>query len=137
MQSTATSIHRVAITAPPQVPIPAATPAVLPFPQRSPFSWRPASIPRAAVAPASVPKPAPAATGRCAEKGCVFPAAGREAKCLQHLRQSQEPILFSSWQPTRAVMERARFELPSDDTGPSRSSDRRQLLAMREAFLEE
>lgn len=137
MQSTASSIRRLASLAPPQVPIPAAASAVLPFPQAVPFAWRPASIPRPGAEPVAALQLVPASSGRCAEKGCVFPAAGSEGKCLQHLRQSQEPILFSSWQPTRAVMERARFELPSDDTGPSRSTDRRQLLAIREAFLEE
>lgn len=137
MQSTATSIHRLASSALPQVSISAAPPAALPFPPSGPFPWRAASIPNSVTTPAAAPQLAPPPSGRCAEKGCVFPATGRDAKCLQHLRQSQEPILFSSWQPTRAVLERARFELPSDDTGPSRSSDRRQLVAMREAFLEE
>lgn len=136
MQSTATSIHRLASAVLPQVSISAATPVALPFPPSGPFPWRPASIPNPVTTPAAA-QPALPPSGRCAEKGCVFPATGRDTRCLQHLRQSQEPILFSSWQPTRAVLERARFELPSDDPGPSQSRDRRQLVAMREAFLEE
>lgn len=94
----------------------------------------------ASTIPPVAPPAAPAreSGGRCAERGCVFPAVSVQAgKCLQHLRQSREPVLFSSWQPTRAVLERARFDLPNEDEGHSRGSDRRKLVAMREAFLEE
>ncbi|MDE3180127.1 MAG: hypothetical protein KGM47_10785 [Acidobacteriota bacterium] len=94
--------------------------------------WRAAAIPRPED-PARLPQSA-----RCSERGCVFPAAaGKEGKCLHHLRQNHEPILFSSYQPTRAVLDRGRFELPAEEVDTSRSRDRRQLVAMREAFLED
>lgn len=77
---------------------------------------------------------------RCSEKGCVFPAAsGSSGQCRQHERQSREPVLFSSHQPTHVVMERSRFSVPGDEieAAPSRTRDRRRLVALREAFLEE
>lgn len=82
----------------------------------------------------------PPASARCSEKGCVFPAAsGGSGRCLQHERQSREPVLFSSHQPTHVVLERSRFNVPEADTetGASRTRDRRRLVALREAFLEE
>src|SRR5215472_11004480 len=43
--------------------------------------------------------------GRCMEKGCVFPAApGVEGRCLHHQRQRQEPVLYSSNQPSSALV---------------------------------
>ncbi len=78
------------------------------------------------------------AEGRCSEKGCVFPAApGTGGKCLHHHRQAAEPILFSSHQPTRIVLERGRFAAAEEEVDTSRSRDRRQLAAIREAFLED
>jgi hypothetical protein len=57
--------------------------------------------------------------------------------CLHHYRQIQEPILFASHQPTRAVVERGRFGIPEHEVDTSRLKDRRRLAALREAFLED
>jgi len=76
---------------------------------------------------------------RCSEKGCVFPAAGRgPGKCRQHQRQLREPALFSSLQPSTLLLDRAKFGLPESDSEPrvSRSSDRRRLTKLWQAFLE-
>ncbi len=77
------------------------------------------------------------ASGRCSERGCVFPAAGTATgRCRQHERQAREPILFSSHQPTRVVLESGRFDVPEADGESLRSRDRRRMAALREAFLE-
>lgn len=105
-------------------------PVALPAPGVMP--WKPASI-----SPAKH-QAAPSAPARCSEKGCVFPGApGTGGKCLHHLRQSKEPILFSSYQPTRAVLDRGRFEIPDEEVDTSRTHDRRKMAAIREAFLED
>lgn len=106
-------------------------PAPVTLPAPVSLSWKPASImpPAHPVAP-----PSPA---RCSEKGCVFPGApGAGGKCVHHLRQSREPILFASYQPTRAVLDRGRFEIPDEEVDTSRTHDRRKMAAIREAFLE-
>lgn len=80
--------------------------------------------------------------GRCVEKGCVFPAApGVEGRCLHHQRQQQEPGLYSSHQPSSALVGRGKFGPPrADEIDPSagkRGFDRRRLMAERERFLSE
>jgi len=108
-----------------------APPALLPLPPR-PLGWQAVSFPGVAV------PPAPTSDGRCSEKGCVFPAAlSGQGKCLHHHRQASEPVLFSSHQPTRAVLDRGRFGIPEAEVDTSRNRDRRQLAAIREAFLED
>jgi len=80
-----------------------------------------------------------AAAQRCSEKGCVFPAAGGgTGRCRQHQRQHCEPALFSSLQPSTLLLDRAKFGLPDSDSEPpvSRSSDRRRLTKLWQAFLE-
>lgn len=107
-------------------------PAPVIMPPAAAPGWKPAF--GRAEFPAVPPNP------RCSEKGCVFPAAsGTSGQCRQHERQSREPILFSSHQPTHEVLERSRFNVPENEveTGASRSRDRRRLEALREAFLEE
>lgn len=105
-------------------------PATLPSPDSLP--WRPASMRGAGL------QPTPPTPARCSEKGCVFPGSpGSGGKCLHHLRQSREPILFSSYQPTRAVLDRGRFGIPDEEVDTSRTHDRRKLAAIREAFLED
>lgn len=75
---------------------------------------------------------------RCSEKGCVFPAStDGSGRCVQHDRQSREPSLFSSFQPTRLVLDRAKFGLPEVEVDTSRVKDRRKLADMRQAFLED
>ncbi|GEM_PF-2358547 len=94
--------------------------------------WKPSNPGEAEIA---VPLPS---NPRCAERGCVFPAAPDTAgMCLHHYRQIQEPILFASHQPTRAVVERGRFGIPEHEVDTSRLRDRRRLAALREAFLED
>ncbi|MGH9358241.1 MAG: hypothetical protein ACRD1O_03585 [Terriglobia bacterium] len=106
-------------------------PSVLPAPPQA-MNWAATAFPRVAASPSLPPD------GRCSEKGCVFPAAsGAEGKCLHHHRQAAEPILFSSHQPTRVVLERGRFAIPEREVDTSRNRDRRQLAAIREAFLED
>jgi hypothetical protein len=80
--------------------------------------------------------------GRCVEKGCVFPAApGVEGKCLHHRRQQQEPGLYSSHQPSSALVARGKFGPPRAEElergAGKRGIDRRRLMAERERFLSE
>jgi hypothetical protein len=80
--------------------------------------------------------------GRCLERGCVFPAApGLEGRCLHHQRQQQEPGLYSSHQPSSALVGRGKFGPPrAEELGPGpgrRGLDRRRLAAERERFLNE
>jgi hypothetical protein len=80
--------------------------------------------------------PVTATNHRCRVKGCVFPAApGDTGMCLQHARQSQEPSLFRSHQPSMLLLDRAKFGLPDSDADNSRSSDRRRMAKLRENFL--
>lgn len=75
---------------------------------------------------------------KCSEKSCVFPASpDGSGRCRQHDRQSREPNLFSSFQPTRLVLDRAKFGLPEAEVDTSRVQDRRKLADMRQAFLED
>lgn len=109
----------------------------------------PASSGALPVQPVAWPKlwPAPAAqavhraesfTPRCSEKGCVFPASlDGSGRCVHHDRQSREPSLFSSLQPTRLVLDRAKFGLPEAEVDTSRAQDRRRLADIRRAFLED
>lgn len=76
------------------------------------------------------------ASPRCSEKGCVFPAASpRSAKCAYHERQMEEPVLFSSLQPSRLLLDPARG-LPADENyDEGRKRDRRRLARQWEEFL--
>jgi hypothetical protein len=94
----------------------------------APRTWNPSAPWAMPVAPAQT-------NSRCLEKGCVFPAA-YEGRCLQHERQAREPVLFSSHQPTRVVLDQGRFDLPQEEIDTSRVKDRRKLAALREKFLE-
>ncbi|HLI29918.1 MAG TPA: hypothetical protein VKV79_02315, partial [Terriglobia bacterium] len=106
-------------------------PTLLPLTPRS-IGWQMGGFPGVTVPPTPVPN------GRCSEKGCVFPAASSgQGKCLHHYRQASEPVLFSSHQPTRAVLDRGRFGIPEQEVDTSRNRDRRELAAIREAFLED
>jgi hypothetical protein len=79
-----------------------------------------------------------AATTRCSERGCVFPAAaGTGGRCIQHDRQAREPMLFSSHQPTRVVMERAGFGFDAVEEDSSKDADQRRLRELRDAFLDD
>ena len=75
---------------------------------------------------------------RCSEKGCVFPASSDGlGRCVQHDRQNREPVLFSSLQPTRMVLDRAKFGVSEIEVDTSRAQDRRKLAGIRQAFLED
>jgi hypothetical protein len=96
--------------------------------------------------PFAIPKipPRPAAwpaQDRCVEKGCVFPAEDVEGRCLQHQRQRREPLLYSSQQPSLALLDRSRFGPLRleyvEEPKLSRAHDRRRLAAERERFLAE
>jgi hypothetical protein len=84
--------------------------------------------------PRSEPSP-----GRCCEKGCVFPALpGGRGECAYHRREFLEPACFSSQQPTRLLLDHARFSLPDFDAEDTRARDRRRLAAERvRSMLEE
>jgi len=91
------------------------------------------------VMPKLPPKPVP--LGRCSEKGCVFPAAGPHGRCRQHQRQWSEPGLYSSHQPTSALVEQGKFGpvRPEwvEDAKAGHTYDRRRMAAEREHFLRE
>lgn len=82
-------------------------------------------------------------SGRCVEKGCVFPAAlGSGGRCIHHHRQQQEPGLYSSLQPSCAVAARGKFgpsRAEDGDHGGNRDGfrDRRRMVVERERFLTE
>jgi hypothetical protein len=99
----------------------------VPLPHLVPLTWK-SALPL-------VSTPSRPVSPRCREKGCVFPAA-REGRCVQHDRQAREPILFSSHQPTRVVLEQGKFGVPEVEVDTSRGQDRRKLAALRESFLE-
>jgi len=76
------------------------------------------------------------ANRRCSVKGCVFPAASGQGNCVQHDRQSQEPSLFSSRQPSMLLLDRAKFGSLDSEPDDSRANDRRRLARIRENFLD-
>lgn len=74
---------------------------------------------------------------RCREKGCIFPATPRgTGKCLLHLHEQCEPVLFVSCQPTLVLLDRAKFGVP-DPERSYRLRDRRRFTKLREEFLED
>ncbi|HEX5411188.1 MAG TPA: hypothetical protein VFZ27_04945 [Terriglobia bacterium] len=74
------------------------------------------------------------ASGRCSEKGCVFPASpSGYGKCVYHMHQQEEPVLFRSHQPTGLLLDPAR--MPAEkDFDESRKRDRRRMAAIWERF---
>jgi hypothetical protein len=110
------------------------------------FPCTPADPLRADPTPGAPAAPPPAAAAypeeqfsskRCAEKGCIFPARpGAKGTCLYHDREQREPASFESRQPSRLLLEYAKFgvgEFKLDDT---RARDRRRWVTVREDFLE-
>jgi hypothetical protein len=81
--------------------------------------------------------------GRCVERGCVFPAMpGAGGRCMHHQRQQQEPGLYSSQQPSSALVARGKFGPPRIEEieraeERREHQDRRRLMAEREQFLSE
>ena len=75
---------------------------------------------------------------RCAEKGCVFPAASSQsAKCAYHERQMEEPVLFSSQQPSRLLLDPARVSPAGEEYDAERKRDRRRMAKQWEDFLKD
>ena len=72
--------------------------------------------------------------GRCAEKGCVYPALRTDSNfCIHHRRQEMEPELYRSWQPTWLVIHRSTS--PDGSVGSCRRAhDRFRLAAQSRAF---
>jgi hypothetical protein len=86
----------------------------------------------------SRPKATSFAGPRCSEKGCVFPAASSQTmKCAYHERQMEEPILFSSQQPSRLLLDPARISPEGEEYDESRKRDRRRLAKQWEEFLKD
>jgi hypothetical protein len=80
---------------------------------------------------------APQNPGRCAERGCVFPAEENvRGLCLYHERQRLEPAFFSSWQPTWLLIHRSAG-VPGPAQPPfSRPSYRRRGAAHYLPFIQ-
>jgi hypothetical protein len=87
---------------------------------------------------ASKPENVSFSSTRCSEKGCVFPASSKgDGKCLYHLHQQEEPVLFRSHQPTGLLLDPAR-SLPTErENSGSRKRDRRRMAAIWEQFQSE
>jgi hypothetical protein len=74
-------------------------------------------------------------TVRCAEKGCVFPASSAgHKKCVYHMHQQEEPVLFRSHQPTGMLLDPARTMPTEKEYDGSRKRDRRRMSAIWERF---
>ncbi|HXH51342.1 MAG TPA: hypothetical protein VNM47_18535 [Terriglobia bacterium] len=74
-------------------------------------------------------------TARCSEKGCVFPAASNgHEKCVYHLHQQEEPVLFRSHQPSGMLLDPARTMPTEKEYDGSRKRDRRRMSAIWEQF---
>lgn len=75
------------------------------------------------------------AGGRCSEKGCVFPASSPVyGKCVYHVHQQEEPVLFRSHQPTGLLLDPARMMPTEKEFDGSRKRDRRRMAAIWERF---
>jgi len=86
----------------------------------------------------SRPEGASFTSRRCSEKGCVFPAASpHSAKCAYHVRQMEEPALFSSQQPSRLLLDPVRVSPASEVYDEDRKRDRRRLAKQWEEFLKD
>jgi hypothetical protein len=57
--------------------------------------------------------------------------AGGRGECAYHRREYLEPACFTSQQPTRLLLDHARFSLPDFDAEDTRARDRRRLAAER------
>lgn len=74
-------------------------------------------------------------SGRCSEKGCVFPASSPVCgKCVYHMHQQEEPVLFRSHQPTGLLLDPARMMPTEKEFDGSRRRDRRRMAAIWERF---
>lgn len=109
------------------------------LPRQGPCNLQPAAAGgRLPLRPPASPlaRPGSLSSARCIEKGCVFPAEpGGRGECAYHRRQSLEPNCFNSQQPTRLLLEQARFGLPDSVPDDTRARDRRRLAAERVRFM--
>jgi len=72
---------------------------------------------------------------RCSEKGCVFPASSPQSgRCAYHERQMEEPVLFSSQQPSHLLLDPARSMPVDGEYDESRKRDRLRLAKEWEEF---
>lgn len=70
---------------------------------------------------------------RCREKGCVFPAVSTAGGfCHYHVLEQSEPACFRSYQPSRLLLEKAKFGLSRAAYEDVRARDRRLLASLRE-----
>lgn len=117
--------------------VPATGPAQLILPLRAPSELQGQRL-VPAIKPKRVTLVLP---GRCAERGCVFPAVDAEGWCVHHQRQLREPGLYSSRQPSLALLAQGKFgpakSVDKADDTEGRAGDRRRLAAERERFLGE
>lgn len=77
---------------------------------------------------------------KCTEKGCVFPQARPDSgKCRQHERQSREPDLFVTRQPSVLLLDRAKFDFPESgfEEQESRANQRRNLAKLWRRFQDD
>ncbi len=74
---------------------------------------------------------------RCLEKGCVFPAVSSVGGiCYYHTLEQREPGCFRSYQPSRLLLEKAKFGLLCPGFENDRARDRRLLGGLREKLEE-
>jgi hypothetical protein len=123
----------------PPEPAPASfsTHASIRFP--SPLDWKSPNSSPSSKDFVSPPQPSGASlqSPRCAEKGCVFPAASASNPlCAYHQREQREPSLFRSQQPSMLLLDRAKFGDESSEEDLTRSRDRRRLAELWEEFLQ-
>ena len=88
--------------------------------------------------PANLPAafPPPLQPGRCAVKGCVFPASLEGARsCRYHELVQSEGQLFQSHQPSHLLAVQAPADILDIEPDDSRHKDRTRRAAEREAFL--
>lgn len=70
---------------------------------------------------------------RCRQKGCVFPAGSSAGGvCHYHALEESEPKCFRSYQPSRLLLENAKFGIPYAGFVDDRARDRRLLTTMHE-----
>ncbi len=111
------------------LPLPNTKPATGPVLNLPAITW-----PVAKPMPASMPpdRQAEAAPNlRCSTRGCVFPAApGCGGLCRQHGLEESDPTVFSSHQPTRALINRVIYASGTPEGDVIRTREVRELRSM-------
>ena len=85
----------------------------------------------------SLERPSPIALSRrCKVKGCVFESAdGAQGICWIHALWENEPEKFQTLQPTRHVLEMAKYAITTEDED-THIRQKLRAKATRRAFLE-